>query len=479
MNLKLSEITERRTITFLSRNRNKITIVLFVIFTSVMCTVFSFMIPFGQTPDEPAHYQMIEQEFGTTGYYDEICEKLWVGGGYYHLPFNIEGKVADCVDPSTSQVHFDKELSITDFHLSPLALRHLPMGIGFYLGIALDLPIIVCTHLAEIFAIVFYIVMGCLTIRIVPIKKEIFAFCLLIPETIHQCSSVNYDAILIPCCIFLFAYILHLFYREENIKWKNMAIIALVTIVIALIKVPYITIAMTLFLIPVSHYELRIGRKDGKNIEIASFVRKFWYVAVIVAILLVCVCIYLGRENSLIKTLMSDILELPSFLKFLYRTYEDRIYAHLQQMVGVFGWVDSWVSNQYIILFFGMMVYLNVGITEHVDNRLSFKRRIALLVFVTISLVLIEIAMQSWNYVYYGWDTTVGLEQYRQYVVASDVNTGVQGRYFIPLLPMILVALSGTIERKRTAKYILIQILFYSLTAIRLYSILKIRYWAN
>ncbi len=474
MKLDLSTIKASKPYTFLADNRDKAISIIFILFASIISVIFSFMLPFGQDPDEMAHYHMIEEEFGTSGYIDELDIKIWQGGGYSALPFNLAGRVDTNTAATAATEHFDKRLSLTDFHISPLFVRHLPMGLGFYIGAALDLPIIVCTHMAELFATVFFIVIGYLAIRITPVKKDIFAFCMLIPVTIQQCSSVNYDAVLIPCCFLLFAYILHLYYREAKVGWKDIVIVGILSLVIAITKLPYATIALALLIIPVSHFDLKIG----KRFEVASIIHRFWYIVVILIILAGGAAIYLGRHDPLIKTLVSDILEFPEFLKFLQRTYEQRFYVHLQQMVGMFGWADSYVTSQFVILFYGVMVYLNTCITENVENKLNLPRRLYMIALVAGAIFLVEVAMQSWNYyALYGWDSNVGLEQYRQYIALSDVNMGVQGRYFIPCLPMLLVALSGTIKREKTAGYYLIQALFYAITAYSIINTMNLRYW--
>ena len=474
MKLDLSKIKATKPYTALVGNRDRIISIMFVLFASVISVIFSFMLPFGQDPDEMAHYHMIEEEFGTNGYIDELDAKIWQGGGYAALPFNLAGRVDQNTASAAATEHFDKRLSITDFHISPLVVRHLPMGLGFYLGVALNLPIIVCTHMAELFATAFFIVIGCLAIRITPIKKDIFALSMLIPVTVQQCSSVNYDAVLIPCCFLLFAYILHLYYREAKVGWKDIVIVGILSLVIAITKLPYATIALALLIIPVSHFDLKIG----KRFEVASIIRRFWYIVVILIILAGGAAIYLGRHDPLIKTMVSDILEFPEFLKFLQRTYEQRFYVHLQQMVGMFGWADSYVTNQYVVLFYCMMVYLNTCITENVGKGLNLPRRLWMILLVAGSIFLVEVAMQSWNYsALYGWDTNVSLDQYRQYIAASDVNMGVQGRYFTPCLPMFLVALSGTTKRKKTAIYYIVQIAFYVITAYVIINTMNLRYW--
>ena len=453
--------------------KDNILYICFAAFILVQGLIFAFIVPFGQVPDEMTHYQLIEEEWGKSGYYSEIIHVVWEQGGYVDLPGDEEVKVDDAAVESISKVKFSKGYDFLEFRPHLNMIRHLPAAIGFYIGVALHLPILTCTYMAEIFATIFFVIMGILTLKIAPIKKEIFAFCLLIPECVQQCTSVNYDSVVIPTSIFLFAYILKLYYSEEKIRWKQMGIFALVSLVVLITKAPYVLIALSIFIIPISRFELKIGKK----FEAASFFRKFWYVFLILACVAGVAGVYLLRRSPEIKTLVADILSFPSFVSLLYRTYENWGYYHLQQMVGMFGWIDSVVTSQFLLLFFGMMVYLNVTLVEKVEKKLNFPRRLILFLIAVAIVLLIETALQTWTYKYLNWDIMAGIDTFRSYNTDLTEILGVQGRYWIPCLPLILVALSGTIERKNVKVYYGIQIVYYIIALINVITLLYSRYW--
>ena len=106
------------------------------------------------------------------------------------------------------------------------------LNIGLCLGMSLNLPIMTCTYLAEIFSFLFYITLGVTSIKIAPMKKDIFTFCLLMPMTVQQCMSVSYDAVLIPICFFLTAYIFYLYYSNHQVSWKELSLLAILSFVI-------------------------------------------------------------------------------------------------------------------------------------------------------------------------------------------------------------------------------------------------------
>ena len=146
-------------------------------------------------------------------------------------------------------------------------------------------------------------------------------------------------------------------------------------------------------------------------------------------------------------------------------------------MVGMFGWIDSVVTNQFLLLFFGMMVYLNVTIAEKVEKKLNFPRRLILFLIAVAIVLLIETALQTWTYKYLNWDIMAGIDAFRSYNTDLTEILGVQGRYWIPCLPLILVALSGTIERKNVKVYYGIQIVYYIIALINVITLLYSRYW--
>ena len=445
----------------------------FAVFILAQSLVFAFIVPFGQVPDEMTHYQLIEEEWGKTGYYSEIVSVVWQQGGYDELPGNAEAKVDDASVDSISKVKFSKGYDFLEFRPHLNMIRHLPAAIGFYIGVAMHLPILTCTHLAEIFATFFFVIMGILTLKTTPIKKEIFAFCMLIPECIQQCTSVNYDSVVIPTSIFLFAYILKLYYSDEKIKWKQMLVLALVSLVVLVTKAPYVLILLSIFIIPISRFELKIGKK----FEAASFFRKFWFVFVILMIIVGVLGVYVLRRSPEVKTVVADILSFPSFVSLLYRTYSHWGYYHLQQMVGMFGWIDSVVTSQFLLLFFGMMTYLNVCMVEKVEKGLNFPRRLILFLIAIAIIIFIEIALQTWTYKYLEWDILAGVDTFRQYNTDLTEILGVQGRYWIPCLPLILVALSGTSERKNVKVYYGVQVVYYIIALYNVMTLLYTRYW--
>ncbi len=458
---------------WLKQRETTLICLVFAVAALVQGLFYAFSVPFSQTPDELTHYELIEAEFGTSGYTQEMIDGVYLPAGLQALPFNYDAKVNTAALDAVSRTLFSKPLTLGSFRPGISALRHLPAGIGFYLGIAMDLPMLWCACLAEIFSVLFYVFMGCAALKLAPVKKDIFAFCLLMPQTLQLVSSVNYDSVLIPCSFFLSAYILNLYYTGSIVRWRNLFLILFLTFVVTLIKPPYAMIALALFIIPLKQFRLKIGRK----FDLALFLRKYWYAAVLLFLAAAGAGIYLFRDNPFLKTILADVLSLPQFAGLLFRTYRALGTEHVIQLVGQFGWLDSSVSSMFIFVFLMMAVYLNSTTLEVTERKLSVPRRIWLAAVFVFAFVLTEIAMQCWSYGYLNWDTGADLSAFRDYIGYLPNILGFQGRYWIPCLPLLLVGLSGPAQRTSRKWYWLVQIGFYAVSFLSVMQILSLRYF--
>ena len=457
---------------FAGIHRTKILYALFAFLLLVEGLFYAFMLPFGQVPDEIDHYYMMEQEFGANGYVDNLSSVIYSGAHFLSLPFHSDVKVDQAAAAGIAGVRFNPDLKLT-FHPRITLLRHLPGAIGFYLGVLLNLPMLTCTYLAEIFSVLFFAGMGYLILRTAPVKKEIFAFCLLIPVVLQQCSSVNYDAVMIPCSFLLFAYILKLYKMSSPIQWRHIFVVALLSLVLLVTKPPYVLIALTLLMIPSDRFSLKLG----KRFELAGWIRRRWYIVVLLALAGVVGFLFLTRNSSLTKTVLSDLLHPFKFLVLLKNTLSTFAYIHTVQMVGVFGWLDSSVSEIYVLIFFMLLVYLNAGNNEAPSLELNPVRRGWILLLSAGIVLGILIALQDYSYGYFGWDKTAGISAFGNYISAYPSIVGIQGRYYIPCLPMVSVALSGATVRKSKKLFYTSQIIFYTLTFLYVMKLLTERYW--
>ncbi len=446
--------------------------IVFVIVALIEGVFFSFVFPFGQTPDEITHYGYISDEYGLNKYIEEITIHLWQDGGYGTMVGNSDVKVDRSHLEEIKSIKFTETLKPADFNINYKMVRHLPCAIGLIIGIILHLSIIHCTYLAEIFSLLFYLIIGYITIRIVPIKKDIFMFCLLIPMTIQQCTSVNYDSVLIPCSFLLFSYILYLLYRDEKVLWKDLIIVVLLTFVIGTIKPPYVLLTGTILIIPHDKWQLRLFK-----FEISKLVYKYRIIAMIISAFALVFLLYVGRHNPYIKTIFVNIICFSDYANLLKGTLHSMGYGHLSGVVGTFGWLETSLSGAFVIAFYMIMTYLNTNTVEDIKDKLGKKSRIYLLIIAVILTLVIYLIFQTWSYGFLGYDKLASVESYKEYLTSLSYILGIQGRYFIPILPVFLISLSGKTRRISEKFYYIIQIVYYLVFFAESATVIYNRYW--
>ena len=246
----------------LEKVKSKLNIVtFFIVFSAIWLTIMSFAVPISQTPDEFTHFINMMDLYGTPVYIHETTGTLYDDAEL--TTFNAEG-----VHPVNAEAYkkagmqrYEHKLKITDFKPSVSAVKFLPAAIGFYLGVLLRLPKLVCLQMAELFSALFFIVLGAIALKKAPFKKEVFLFTMLMPMTIQQCSSFNPDVIVIACSVLLTAWILDMKFREGDVTWKDIIVLGLLSFEILIAKQIYVLLAASIIIVPFSKYKLPIGKK--------------------------------------------------------------------------------------------------------------------------------------------------------------------------------------------------------------------------
>ena len=160
-------------------------------------------------------------------------------------------------------------------------------------------------------------------------------FWLLCPMMLQQCSSINYDSILIPVCFFLTAYILKLKYDTEKIGWVKLFTIGLLTLLILLIKPPYILIAGMIFIIPLDRFDLRLGKK----IAIQEIIKKYKVVFVIAGVALAVLAAYIMRHSFYVKLIYLSITKPREMIRLFKNSFHEIQNYYIYTLVGCFAWL--------------------------------------------------------------------------------------------------------------------------------------------
>lgn len=438
----------------------------------LFCSIF---LPVAMAPDEYTHIEKIEFTWGTSSYAaetEQYYDSQWATGIIH------KGNHVNLKDYWTRGMHhYSKPLHLSDFNFSLYVVQYIPSGLGFYLGVALHLPILFCLQLAELFSLIFYLILGYFTLKIAPFRKELFLFCMLLPMTVQQVGSVNYDAVLMPTCFLLTAYILNLCVRGENeVTWKDAIVVALLSIVIMLVKLPYVMLATAVFMIPHKNICLKIGK-----INLMDYIWKFRWICYALILLALAAGIYLMRNDVYMKTLIACAMQPGRTLVLFKNTIGQLKDYYLQTFVGSVGWLNGPLSNCYAVIMFCVLLYLSLFM--HAEERPKFSKltiwnKVWMVAISLIVIGMVFLSMVTWAFQLDGISLNDSLDQFRQDLYKIDMLLGVQGRYFIPVVPMLLQALFGGYNIQSNKKYVATQVVFYIFAMFSFGKLIFSRYWS-
>lgn len=305
------------------------------------------------------------------------------------------------------------------------AYLYIPSILGMTLGRLMHLGTIPLYYLTRAFALAFFIVITYYGMKKMPFGKPIlFAICIL-PITIQQSMSYSYDVTINGLSFFYIAYCLYVAFGKQKIKLYDIAILSIVSILLASCKSgTYFLICLLCIIIPRTRFSTL----------------KNYYISICV----ILTCALGSFLRPLISTLLSSseksnsgnfiewagesgytlgmLLENPvETIRIFINTFVTKGDFYLSSTIGFLGWflipISAVVTTGFVILLVMSTLY-----EKNELNTLKIGHK-ALVVVIILGVVgLAEVGMLlNWTPLSYKF------------------IEGVQGRYFLPILPLFLL----------------------------------------
>ena len=411
--------------------------------------IYTLIVPQFSVPDEYTHYLTSYSQSSIL-----LGEKAFDKHGNVLLYEDSSNTLIRASHPTVNEYvkEYDGLIGKEKFRINqpyisraPLTLGsfgYFPQVLGVSLGRILGLNGIQTGVLGRISALLLFAVLISYSLKIIPkfFEKVLFTISIL-PMTLQQVCSYNYDSVLFTACFFLFAYLLYLIYEKEKINKLDIALVTLSSIVIATIKFVYLPILGLGLLIPREKFTL----KNGKTLVILMLV-----VLSLGSYLVVMKCnslfwnVYESNTSSLINYntfTISQVIQHPiREIVIIIATFQRFTADYISQMIsGPLGWLEMNVPALQLSGFLMMLFYSLFSIEK--KSKMDRNVKICSGLFSMLMILIVILALQiSWT------------------PDNSLIVVGVQGRYFLPILPMILLAMKDLLTVKAENTNI---ILFY------------------
>ena len=413
----------------------------------IVCGMF-FMIffPPNTTPDEQAHEATVYAKANSILGYEVLDDD---GNAIVResdasiinmnkISLNTIGYVYDALGETTNE----NKTSFTRGPLNVSVTAHFPQTLGVVAGWLLHANGMVTLYLGKVFALIFYLVCCYFAIKWIPWGKMVLMIIALLPMNLELAGSFSYDCTVNAICFLFTAYVMKLIYEKKRADWKDYAFLAILAVWMAPCKVVYVFLCGLIFAVP---------RPEKKILQKDLLGKLFVFAAGIAAVLIQ----RLGSINSIITAeqgatvakqgldgfTLNYILHNPKqSIGMIFNTFFVQDEFLFGTMFGSdLGWFQVHVSW---VIIFGFVLLLCIAVISDYNNKQCMSRGLRCLVAGVALIIVSAIAMSMWL------DATPIYFTYLE---------GMQGRYFLPILPMVMLALkNNTIVVKKNISYILV-----------------------
>ena len=337
-------------------------------------------------------------------------------GLYGEFP-NANTYMTMCAQVNDARQNGDYVLVKEDFIIQTPFWTYLPQAVGISLGRILNCNGTITILLGRFFSLLFFVAVTYYSIKIIPFGKEILFAVSMLPMTLELAASYSYDTLILALSFLFIALMCRLIFEKEALTIKD---ILLPTIVLALLaphKYVYTPLILLSLLLPGEKYQA----KKEKWISVGIL---FGGMLLVMLLLSGKQPIYLpGDVTTEYRTVAYCLRHIDEVVGVYIRTVLTNASYYLSTMVGMsLGWLEIPMPQEVLLL--SVLLLLMATIRTDSEPKTLLKNShcfgfllCALCVFgLTLTAMLL-----NWTPIW------------------SKVILGVQGRYFLPVLPLLLL----------------------------------------
>ena len=436
-----------------------------------LCGLFLFLTPPWQVADEQVHflraYHLSQGHLKAHKLNDQMVGGLMpasIPPAFDELLIPVMHRPEAKLKPAQILKHLHqplrgRETVFLNFHSTALypPVAYLPQSVALLFGRLIGLSPVALLYLARLAAAVTAFWLIFLALRITPCFAWGFFTLSLMPMTLFQLASCSADALTTALCFLFIAGLLRVATQERRELERGWFMVLLILAwCVTLAKPAYLVLPALILIIPAARF--------GSLTRYWGTAAAFLLLSVLPILLWMAWVqdIYIpGRRHEDIlldpQLQLAGLLQDPlAFLHALSATIADQWRHYRDSFIGKLGWLDVVLPPWLILTYVWLLPFVAVFLKQEQNPRLSARQLAVLLGVFGLNL------LQIFTMMYLSWSA-----------VGADRIEGVQGRYFIPLAPLLLIVLSRfpilpALEIKRkTARLVCLVIVISALVALK------------
>lgn len=402
----------------------------FLMLSLIYGTIILFLFPPLQTPDETSHFmrsyaiskgeittKKVNENRNINNMPDSIL-KFIETMQVENIKFKSWGKL-DLVDIEKASQLYLNEQKTKQVDMGGTAvinpISYFPQALGIGIARIMHLPILFIFYFGRIINFAVWISVIYYAIKNAPEKiKNILLIVSLLPIGVQQGLSYSTDGSINAFSMLLISFLFKLYLtEEEKFNWRYFIILFLGVFIPTTAKVVYIFSIILLFGIPLKKF--RNKKAYIGTIFMITFVTLFVNVS----------WSFISPENPVSPVGQMEYLKNNLFdhIGTIYLTTREMFQFYVESSVGVLGYLDTRLP--YMVIYGYWILILIQTLSNKIFDKRNYKMKNLIIFYLLISYTGILTAL------YIAW-TRPG----HTYI------DGVQGRYFLPMIPLLLIIFS-------------------------------------
>lgn len=316
---------------------------------------------------------------------------------------------------TTSQT--DASMYMQASAISPIA--YLPALLGLTLGRLVGMSAVQLVLFGRLFNFLFYLFLCYFGVKLIPSHKQLLCVTALLPIALQQSVSYSYDTMAMGLTLFCIGYILHLALEKERVSLLDLLILIPCGIGLIFAKGIYFLVLLLCFVIPNNKFQkphvALLGKIGLCVLALIGFI-SFYAMSIF------------GTGDVMSKKFTIDLLftapgeALWMFWQTIIAQGDTLFYTLFGKSLG---WLDINVSALYAIAFLLLTLYAAIPAQNSPLLTRTMRRLCGFAAFLICFSVLI--VSLTWTA--------------HTYYETNQVLWGLQGRYFLPALPLVMLAI--------------------------------------